>query len=125
MAAAVVTDSSADVPSGVEARAAPSPASEAAASRLWGVDHQSGSPAADERARLRLWAEDPFPAPRKLADGVDVRDGEECVICFDDLKTHIAVPCGHLCVCESCSASLQSCPICRGSVERWMKVHIA
>jgi hypothetical protein len=41
----------------------------------------------------------------------------ECVVCLDAAKTHLFVPCGHQCVCESCSrdvmAGSKQCPMCR------------
>jgi hypothetical protein len=49
-----------------------------------------------------------------------IHDREHCVVCMSTKKTHILVPCGHMCVCEGCAASIQSgnredrkCPICR------------
>ena len=52
-------------------------------------------------------------------------DSELCVICWEGSKTHIVVPCGHQCVCDRCSSTIgQRCPMsmCRGNVERVMKV---
>jgi hypothetical protein len=40
-----------------------------------------------------------------------------CVMCLSRPKTHVFVPCGHLCACAACSSqameSNQGCPICR------------
>jgi len=36
-----------------------------------------------------------------------------CCVCMDAKKTHAFQPCGHKCVCATCAAQLQSCPICR------------
>jgi uncharacterized coiled-coil protein SlyX len=56
-------------------------------------------------------------------------DAEEtmCVVCFDAPKDHIIVPCGHQCVCAGCAEQLTktrtpSCPVCRGPIERTMRV---
>ena len=46
-----------------------------------------------------------------------------CIVCFVGAKTHIAVPCGHLCLCESCAESMEDCPGCRQPVKMWMKFH--
>ncbi len=51
------------------------------------------------------------PAPPPL-------DSTNCVVCFDDIRSHILIPCGHRCVCETCLRQLQAqqdnlCPICR------------
>lgn len=47
-----------------------------------------------------------------------------CVICWEATKTHVVVPCGHLCLCENCtSAVTEECPMCRTSVLMTMKVY--
>ena len=55
--------------------------------------------------------------------------GTTCSVCFEGVKTHLAVPCGHLCACEGCAGLLASkgkcCPICRGDVAQWIKLHVA
>ena len=39
-----------------------------------------------------------------------------CSICFDAPRTHIFVPCGHVCACKPCSVKVMAknkkCPIC-------------
>ena len=44
-----------------------------------------------------------------------------CIVCFANPKTHLAVPCGHQCACESCSEQMQECPYCRAEVSLWIK----
>ncbi|EOD04950.1 hypothetical protein EMIHUDRAFT_220382 [Emiliania huxleyi CCMP1516] len=39
-----------------------------------------------------------------------------CIICFERPKSHLAVPCSHLCVCGPCSELMQECPYCREPV---------
>lgn len=54
----------------------------------------------------------------------------ECVVCFDAVATHIVVPCGHQALCRRCSARYlppsdrQSCPCCRGRIERIIEVFV-
>ena len=47
------------------------------------------------------------------AEGAD----DSCVICLDAPKTHVLVPCGHMCLCAACCDDLmggtRQCPICR------------
>ena len=52
----------------------------------------------------------------------DVDESEsECVVCMDQDKAVIFIPCGHYCCCENCSLQLnQTCPICRSTIDRWI-----
>jgi len=47
------------------------------------------------------------------------RDGE-CSVCLDAANSHVLVPCGHKCVCETCAEMIKEnemdCPICRVKV---------
>lgn len=55
------------------------------------------------------------------------RDDDTCVVCLDALKTHVLVPCGHLCVCASCCDDLmtssRSCPMCRQGASMSARVY--
>jgi hypothetical protein len=42
-------------------------------------------------------------------------DERLCVVCLERQKTHVLIPCGHLCVCEADSV-LRVCPLCRANV---------
>jgi hypothetical protein len=44
------------------------------------------------------------------------RDGM-CVVCVDNGVDTLIIPCGHVCICETCLPLLSICPICRGAVE--------
>ena len=47
----------------------------------------------------------------------------ECVICMNAESTHLAVPCGHHCVCHACSElRFDKCPICRSDAEQWISI---
>jgi len=43
------------------------------------------------------------------------KEETECVICFENERNMVFVPCGHLCACETCVPTLRDnlCPICR------------
>ena len=43
-----------------------------------------------------------------------------CIICFERPKSHLAVPCSHLCACGPCSELMQECPYCREPVMMWL-----
>ena len=70
-------------------------------------------------------------APRTLADVPDLSrpsaestvGGETtCIVCMEHPKDHVCNPCGHMCVCQSCSTKLKLCPYCRGPAAGWLKV---
>lgn len=56
----------------------------------------------------------PQPPPESTIGGQTT-----CIVCFEQPKTHAAMPCGHQCVCEQCAAVLAECPYCRRSVVHW------
>ena len=45
-----------------------------------------------------------------------------CVICLDKEKTILLRPCNHLCLCERCEATVQTCPLCRQGIEERISV---
>ena len=48
-----------------------------------------------------------------------------CVICQDRSAQRAVVPCGHLCLCDTCSAAnMELCPLCRGRVESTIKIYM-
>lgn len=75
----------------------------------------------------------------------NVTNAVECVVCMDDQTRVIFLPCGnllntflfpnillneinlltftgHLCCCVNCSKDLNDCPMCRGKIERKIKI---
>ena len=48
-----------------------------------------------------------------------------CVICLDAARTHVMVPCGHKCLCESCTYHMKKleCPMCRKPATDIIKVY--
>jgi hypothetical protein len=56
----------------------------------------------------------------------------KCVICFEETKNTLLLPCRHLCICSSCSIKLinaspretplGSCPVCRSANVEHVKV---
>eukprot|EP01084_Bolivina_argentea_P273469 465847_1 len=38
----------------------------------------------------------------------------ECVVCMDQKRTYICLPCGHLCLCTNCAKDIgNTCPLCQ------------
>lgn len=71
----------------------------------------------------------PPPAP-EAARPVTGRE-EKCVICQDQPKSVLLLPCRHLCLCKDCkdfmfgqNATHQNCPLCRRSVHQTIETFI-
>mmetsp|Transcript_20428 Transcript_20428/g.37974 ORF Transcript_20428/g.37974 Transcript_20428/m.37974 type:complete len:1566 (+) Transcript_20428:272-4969(+) len=54
--------------------------------------------------------------------GSDVTD--TCVVCMDNVRDCLLLPCGHLYICMTCAKSLdkKECPMCRKQVTKMMRV---
>ncbi|KAF0714233.1 Aste57867_3948 [Aphanomyces stellatus] len=59
-------------------------------------------------------------APSAPADGHD-----ECVICMDEARNAVCIPCGHLSSCYECVSQESNCPICRAAIQSVVKVYKA
>lgn len=56
-------------------------------------------------------------------------DKPKCTICKTQNKSHILIPCGHIAVCQKCSKKDKikkrgSCPICKTTVQKILKVRL-
>ena len=63
---------------------------------------------------------------RKLRDDLD-RNPYLCVICWNERKNVVLLPCRHLCICLTCNQQLDndaSCPICRKPIENRLEVFV-
>ena len=47
-----------------------------------------------------------------------------CIVCMARPKSHIAVPCGHQCVCGVCAERMQDCPYCRAPAQQWVHARV-
>ena len=60
------------------------------------------------------------PAARGSAGaaGGAAGDEAECCVCMEGRKTHVFMPCRHMCVCAGCASEImagsKACPMCRG-----------
>ncbi len=61
-----------------------------------------------------------IPDPSLDFSQIKVYEITECVVCMSDNSTEILAPCGHRCMCKTCSDQLlrvsKKCPICRREV---------
>jgi len=61
-----------------------------------------------------------------VADGMAPADEDmHCVICLEKERTHVLVPCGHLCLCADCAPNIApgTCPLCREACAMAVKVY--
>lgn len=49
---------------------------------------------------------------------------EDCVVCCEKEKQLACIPCGHLAVCVLCGHSLRSCPMCRTTIEAFVRIYV-
>jgi len=67
-------------------------------------------------------------APACVAATSGAADDTECCVCMEANKTHILIPCGHVCVCETCAdtimATTKICPVCRAVSQQVCKVFL-
>lgn len=55
----------------------------------------------------------------------DLRTDQRCVVCSTNAREIILLPCGHVCICEDCSDSINSnCPICRTRITQKAAAYI-
>ena len=60
------------------------------------------------------------------------RDKRVCVVCVDQLKTVLILPCRHMCLCVDCAREIAEsrfierrvCPLCREPIETVMYVYV-
>mmetsp|Transcript_1519 Transcript_1519/g.5175 ORF Transcript_1519/g.5175 Transcript_1519/m.5175 type:complete len:152 (-) Transcript_1519:247-702(-) len=48
-----------------------------------------------------------------------------CVVCMACPQEVAIDPCGHLSMCHRCATAVEACPVCRGPIEKALRVYIA
>ena len=51
-------------------------------------------------------------------------DITQCVVCLSNTRTHMCMPCKHLCMCKECIEQVEQCPICRTNIQSTMVVYL-
>ena len=66
-----------------------------------------------------------FDTGRRVVPESTIGGQTTCIVCFVNLKSHAAVPCGHQCACGDCARQMRECPVCRTPAREWMQVRVA
>jgi hypothetical protein len=53
-----------------------------------------------------------------------VNDAQLCVVCLENEKCMLLLPCAHVCLCELCLPTVHCCPICRQRIAKTQKVFL-
>eukprot|EP00966_Prymnesium_polylepis_P151901 3509061-Prymnesium_polylepis.1 len=82
----------------------------------------SGQALAEKTAVPTQFGKDCRPAASGTQDvpaAAKITSTSTCVVCLDEDASHILAPCGHRCVCATCSFLVLhgECPLCRSCVE--------
>lgn len=48
-----------------------------------------------------------------------------CVVCVDEERCTVLIPCGHLVACRACTARMDRCPICRSQIRGSILVRLS
>lgn len=51
-------------------------------------------------------------------------DQKHCIVCTENDKDMVFIPCGHLCCCSECAQPIELCPICRKTIQQKVKTFI-
>lgn len=54
--------------------------------------------------------------------GEDEGDCEDCMVCSDQKRNVLFLPCGHVTVCQACSGRIKKCLLCKEFVDEKRKV---
>ncbi len=60
----------------------------------------------------------------KIPDETSNVSEEQCLICCDNKKCIVFLPCKHLSLCGKCSVDLKQCPVCRSDINESMRIFI-
>ncbi|XP_043224669.1 E3 ubiquitin-protein ligase RNF26-like [Amphibalanus amphitrite] len=89
----------------------------------WELERATPPPVVAPRRRLRQKAGCSSPSRRPAAD-----PSRACVVCLDQDKSVILLPCRHVCLCEPCGRQVgagdRRCPMCREFIQDALKVYI-
>ena len=89
----------------------------------------SGKAAAEAMAKLDLAViSSPVETPQAEKASRKRRREEECVrhcvVCHERAREVAFDPCGHFVCCSECGVRVSTCPLCRGAIERNLRIYV-
>lgn len=96
-------------------------------------------PPVDERYSLRDRSFTPSRTPKMLNNQEEFiremekeRDKRKCVVCQDEIKSVLVLPCRHMCMCVVCANQIvrsqivgrRVCPLCRSKITKVMNIYV-
>ncbi len=54
----------------------------------------------------------------------DFTDDRLCVICIEEIKNYVLLPCRHLTCCQKCVTAIITCPACRAPIKEKMQIYL-
>eukprot|EP00759_Apiculatamorpha_spiralis_P007506 PhF_6_TR14631/c0_g1_i1/m.23117 len=54
--------------------------------------------------------------------GGDDDDVNVCVVCLTNKRSHVFIPCGHMCCCATCVQQITNCCMCRAAIVNKVRV---
>lgn len=48
---------------------------------------------------------------------------EECLICMENIREIVFLPCCHFLTCSDCSSKVNKCPVCSQAIEKYQKIY--
>ncbi len=56
--------------------------------------------------------------------GSEQTEGHLCIVCMDNQRNVVFLPCSHFALCTGCSSNVRSCPTCRQSITSRIQVFV-
>mmetsp|Transcript_107920 Transcript_107920/g.207512 ORF Transcript_107920/g.207512 Transcript_107920/m.207512 type:complete len:335 (+) Transcript_107920:2-1006(+) len=83
------------------------------------------SPAVANEPRVSAPPREPLPTVHESSRESlrsESQEATECIVCMDELRNTVLVPCGHLALCNACAKNIASsrrplCPVCNAAVD--------
>ena len=87
----------------------------------WAAELKDPGPMKD----FATWMKGKGSSPNQDAEEDPINLDKKCIVCVDNPREAVFVPCGHLVSCLTCASNLidQGCPMCRGDIVTFLKVY--